>query len=108
MNPPPFLEISDDILDIFKAAAMKYVTEDSKAKPQIKEIVVSMLLGEQWVECSVVRDIGFGDGFEDALFNLLPTSREIAYKEEHRDRYCWNARARKSLFKYLNEPTPHS
>lgn len=108
MNPPPFLKISDDILDVFKAAAIKYVTEDSNAKPQIKEIVVSMLLGEQWVECSVVSAIGSDERFEDALFNLLPTSREIDYKKEDSARFNWNAQARKSLFKYLNEPTPHS
>lgn len=108
MNPPLFLNIRDDLLDLFKAAAIKYVTEDSNAKPQIKEIAVSMLLGERWVEHSVVSAIGFDEGFEDALFNLLLTSREMDYKKEDSARFNWNAQARKSLFKYLNESTPHS
>lgn len=108
MNPPPFLEISEELIDIFKAAAIKYVTEDSKANPQIKEIVVSMLLGEQWVECSVVTGIGYEDGFVDALFNLLPTAREIDYKDADSTRHSWHAKAKKILFQYIHESTHFS
>ncbi len=104
MNPPPFLEISDELLHLFKKACEKYIADGSNDYPEVKEIVVSILLGEEWPLCYSLcnRDTKkIEQYFMDSLFDLLPLDSELKLKKPCMQRALWHDGASQKLKIYL-------
>lgn len=106
MKPPSFLEISDELLHLFKQACEKYIADGSKNNPLVEETVVSLLLGEEWPICSgLIHDFakGIEQYFVDSLFDLLPLETELKSKKPGKNRKLWHDGASQKLNIYLNE-----
>ncbi len=102
MNPPPILEIDEELLDLFKQACEKYLASDN-SKLEIVSIVTTILLGEQWVDYEKVNlHAAASNAFNIGLHTILPTSSELrGCREPGRDK--WNENSYKILLAYLTD-----
>ena len=102
MNPPPILEIDEELLALFKQACEKYLASDN-SEPEIVSVVTPILLGEQWADYENVQ-LRQDDcnNFIIGLHTILPISSELrGCREPGRDK--WNENSYKILLAYLTD-----
>jgi len=105
MNPPPFLEISAELLDVAEKAMHNYLASGN-CSPVLSEIVTDMLLGGEW-ECV---DSVFFESQEDhemyvrsGVINMLPTALEQRRKIKEGGRDGWNKTAYNHFVMHLRK-----
>lgn len=101
MKPPKNTNIDPELLEIAKAACLKFLATES-GYPTITDLVTELLIGGEWPNDLDKRLIGDGLFFGGIIY-LLPSAHhhaiDAALKQE------WLSKARTNLEKYLNEST---
>lgn len=91
MNPPDYLEIPQETLDVFRQA-LEISLAVENLSPKNKDIAVSILMGSDWPVYDEVDHLGHAYG-KYAMYVFLPTRYEIESKKptDTRDGFMKNA-----------------
>jgi hypothetical protein len=108
MNPPPFLEISAELLDVAEKAMHNYLASGN-CSPVLSEIVTNLLLGGEW-GCF---DSVFFEAYDHEIYiksgvlNMLPSPSELKTQKNSSSRDKWNRTAYNHFVMHLSKkPKP--
>lgn len=102
MNPPPFLEVSAELLDVAEKAMHNYLASGN-CSPVLSEIVTDMLLGGEWrcVDSVFFEAHDHEIYIKSGVLNMLPSPSELKTQKNSSSRDKWNITAYNHFVKHL-------
>lgn len=104
MKPPKNTNIDPELLEIAKAACLKFLATKS-GYPEMTDLVTELLIGGEWPN-DLDKRLGGNCVFFAGLIYLLPSANHHSIDADLKQE--WLSKARTKLEEYLNEPTPIS
>lgn len=104
MKPPKNMNIDPELLEITKAACLKFLATESRS-PKMTDLVTEMLIGGEWPN-DVDKRLEGNCLFFSGLIYLLPSAHHNAIDKALKN--DWLIKARTKLEEYLHESTHFS
>lgn len=104
MNPPPFLEVSAELLDVAEKAMHNYLASGN-CSPVLSEIVTNILLGGEWgcVDNMFFESQDHEIYIKSGVVNMLPSALEQRREIKDGGRDGWNRTAYHHFVEHLRK-----